>query len=252
MARPHTSMYANKRIFWTDGSNTYVVRKGKTTNGKIAEGKEYVVQTYTFSNEQIRYVDTCDRQGVKLSQKDFFALDGSNCLDCPLSGSSGNGKCYTHKYMQFSGFVSMIRSIIRKDPNWESKMLDPVERGMIVGMCKDVYVRFGTYGEPSLLPIGLVGDMISDAKSWTGYTHQAGKPWAQSYAAYFMASAHSDKQAVSLTGWRSFVAIDKTESSEAVVCPASKESNYASTCSKCGLCSGILGKGSKNVQIQLH
>lgn len=245
-------MYSGKRVHWTDGSNTYVIRKGKTTNSKIAEANEHTVQTYTFSNDQMRYVAECDRDGVKPLQKQFFSLDGANCMDCPLSGNSGNGKCYTHKYMQFSGFMSMIRSIIRKDPEWESKKLDAEERGMVVAMCKDTYVRFGTYGEPSLLDLGLICDMTSDAKSWTGYTHQAGKPWAQSYSAYFMASAHSDKQAVSLTGWRSFVAIDKTESSDAVVCPASKESNYASTCSKCGLCSGILGKGLKNVQIQLH
>jgi hypothetical protein len=249
MAKKHNSLYAGRRIQWTDGTNTYVVRKGKTTNKKIADPNEYVVQTYTFSNEQIEYVRTCDINGVKLSQKEFFSFDKANCMDCPLSGNSGNGKCYTHKYMQFSGFVSMIRSIIKVG---DVGHLDAEKRAIIVGMCKDTYVRFGTYGEPSLLDLGLICDMTSDAKSWTGYTHQAGKPWAQSYSAYFMASAHSDKQAVSLTGWRSFIAIDKTESSDAVVCPASKESNYVSMCSKCGLCAGILGKGRKNVQIQLH
>jgi hypothetical protein len=226
-----------------------VVRKGKTTNKKISDPNEYVVQTYTFSNDQIEYVRTCDINGVKLSQKEFFSFDKANCMDCPLSGNSGNGKCYTHKYMQFSGFVSMIRSIIKVG---DVGHLDAEKRAIIVGMCKDTYVRFGTYGEPSLFPIDLVGDMVMDAKSWTGYTHQARKPWAQAYKAYFMASAHSDKEAISMVGWRSFIAEEDTSKTDAIQCPASAESNYASHCAKCGLCSGMVGKGIKNVKIAIH
>jgi len=239
----------NNRIVWMDTDNVFVVRKGTTTNAKIAPKGAKVVQTYTFSRAQVEHVRDCDRDGIKVTLKSFFALDASNCLDCPLSGNSGSGKCYTHKYMQFSGFLSMIRSII-KEPI--PTRLDAEMRGAITKMCEGVYVRFGTYGEPSLLPIDLVGDMVLGASSWTGYTHQALKPWAQPFKAYYMASAHSDREAVSLTGWRSFVARDKSETSEAVVCPASKESDYASNCAKCGLCSGMAGKGRKNVQIQIH
>ena len=239
----------NNRIVWMDTDNVFVIRKGTTTNSKIAPKGAKVVQTYTFSRDQVNRVRYCDMMGIKVTLKEFFALDASNCLDCPLSGNSGTGKCYTHKYMQFSGFLSMIRSI-NKEPI--PTRLDAEMRATITKMCEGVYVRFGTYGEPSLLPIDLVGDMVLGASSWTGYTHQARKPWAQPFKAFYMASAHSDREAVSLTGWRSFVARDKSETSEAVVCPASKESDYASNCAKCGLCSGMAGKGRKNVQIQLH
>lgn len=239
----------NTRYAWQDGENLLVVRIGKTTNKKIALPTEKVVQTYTFSMAQVRYVQQCDIDAVKVEQKKFFALDGSNCLDCPLSGNSGNGKCYTHKYMQFSGFISMLRSIIRQ--GWADR-LDPEMRADICKWCEGNFVRFGTYGEPSLLPIDLVGDMVLGAKSWTGYTHQSRKPWAQPYKAFFMASAHSDKDAVSMTGWRSFIAEEDTTQTDAVQCPASAESKYASHCSKCGLCSGIVGKGSKNVKIAIH
>jgi len=37
-----------------------------------------------------------------------------------------------------------------------------------------------------------------------------------------------------------------------VNCPASKEAGYKSTCSKCTLCSGTTGKGSKSVYIFNH
>lgn len=239
---------SKNRIVWTDDTNVFVIRVGKTANAKIAAPDQKVVQTYTFSREQYDLV----KQGGKITRKDFFALDGSNCLDCPLSGSSGNGKCYTHKYMQFSGFLSMLRSIAKNHDTLPDR-LDAVSRATIVKWCVDSYVRFGTYGEPSLLPIDLVGDMVLNTKSWTGYTHQARKPWAQQYKAYFMASAHSDKEAASLTGWRSFIAYDpKTSTSDAVTCPASKEAGYKSICSKCSLCSGVVGKGSTNIKIQTH
>jgi hypothetical protein len=279
---------SKNRIAWFDGDLLFVIRFGTTTNSKIAAAGERVVQTYTFSRSQYdlvakaaaaatrqakgvsqfthfvrglfglftlrlgaaRHDKKAKRQGGKVTPQQFFALDGANCLDCPLSGSSGNGKCYTHKYMQFSGFLSMLRSLAKTEiPD----SLGPVERATILKWCTDSYVRFGTYGEPSLLPIDLVGDMALNAKSWTGYTHQARKPWASDYKTYFMASAHSDKEAASLTGWRSFIAYDpKTTDSAAVTCPASKEAGYKSTCAKCSLCSGVAGKGRTNIKIQTH
>ena len=66
-----------------------------------------------------------------------------------------------------------------------------------------------------------------------------------------MASAHSDKDAASITGWRAFVCVEPDDTSTGVQCPASKELSV-SNCSTCGLCSGIAGKGKKNIKIQMH
>ena len=237
-----------KRIAFTLGDNLFVVRVGKTTNAKIADPKQRVVQTYTFSLAQWEYV----KNTPKPDREQFFKLDGSNCLDCPLSGNSGNAGCYTHKYMQYSGFLSMLRSIA-KDPDQVRQGLSIDTYELIRSWSIDSYVRFGTYGEPSLLPLDLVRAMAINAKSWTGYTHQARKEWASQYKSFFMASAHSDKEAASLTGWRSFIAYDpKTTESSAVTCPASKEAGYKSICSKCSLCSGTSGKGRTNIKIQSH
>jgi hypothetical protein len=54
------------------------------------------------------------------------------------------------------------------------------------------FVRFGTYGEPSLLPIELTRTICAVAKNWTGYTHQY-KQRAE-FAPYFMASTHSEAE----------------------------------------------------------
>ncbi len=240
----------NRRIAWTDGDVLHVIRLGKTTNAKIAKPTDNVLQTYHFDLRQLALVRSHLDGKTKIPMWDFFDLDAANCLDCPLSNNSGNGKCYTHKYMQFSGFVSMLKSLCHEDI-YEG--LNPMQRADIMRMARRAdYIRFGTYGEPSLLDIGLVHDIVESGNvPWTGYTHQARKPWAQPYRAFFMASAHSDKDAASITGWRSFVCTEKGDTSTAVQCPASKELSV-SNCSSCGLCSGIAGKGSKNIKIAMH
>ena len=231
-----------KKVVWSDSNNVFVIRKGKTSNDKISDGSE-LIQTYTFSVEQWLLASTSKGFGMKA----FFALDGSNCLDCPFSGNQGEGGCYTHKYQQYVGFVSMLRSIKAMDLTILSN--DKVDE--IIEMCKGSYVRFGTYGEPSLLPLELVRNIADVAKSWTGYTHQWEKQWAQPFKDYFMASRHESNKA---EGWRSFQAltIHNHRSSNTVGCPASKEGGYKSNCATCGLCSGLLGKGKKDVKIIIH
>ena len=87
----------------------------------------------------------------------------------------------------------MIRSLLKQD-NIPTR-LDAEMRADVCKWCEDTYVRFGTYGEPSLLPIDLVGDMVLGASSWTGYTHQARKRWATPYKAFFMAvGAHENRR----------------------------------------------------------
>ena len=229
-----------KRVAWHDGKVLHVIRLGKTTNAKIARPTDKVLQTYHFDLRQLALVRSHLDGKRKIPMADFFALDAANCMDCPLSSNSGNGKCYTHKYMQFSGFVSMLKSLCMEDI---PEGLDDVARLGIKLMAQRAdFIRFGTYGEPSLLPLDLVGDIVVAGQcKWTGYTHQARKP----------ASAHSDKDAASITGWRAFVCVEPDDTSTGVQCPASKELSV-SNCSTCGLCSGIAGKGKKNIKIQMH
>lgn len=238
-------MGKQSKIVWQNGENLFVIRVGKTTNDKIATKNEVIIQTYTFSLKQFELVKNNDR----VSHKEFFDLDGSNCLDCPLRGSAG--KCYTHKMVQFSGFVAMLRSVAKMKKI--NKTLTSKNFQDIVEMSEGKFIRFGSYGEPSLLPIKLVKSMTEVAKSWTGYTHQSHQKWAKKYSEYFMASAHGEKDVDNFKDWLSFVMMPRNEvSKNLVTCPASKESGFISNCSKCALCSGHKGKGSKHIQIQTH
>lgn len=224
-----------------------VFRLGKSTNGKISSGKEKILQVYSFSDAQLSYVSESVKNGVKVNAKQFFDLAEAVCFDCPFRAYL---KCYTHKYQQYAGFLSMLKSISREFKNvHEIPSIHLLEK-KIVDISNNRYIRFGTYGEPTLLPLNLVSNMVQASKSHTGYTHQWSKK--PDYAAYFMASTHNENQAnmAKKIGFRSFIASNETLEN-AVVCPASSEAGFKSTCEKCGLCSGQR-KGTKNIQILEH
>lgn len=233
------------RKVFKSGENIHIFRLGSTTNKKIcADPKEKIVQTYAFSIQQFEYVVN---GGASL--KEFFDLANSNCIDCPMRSY---GKCYTHKFTQARGFLSMLRSIgkefnsIGDVPSYDQSIHDT-----IVAMCTDKYVRFGTYGEPVLHGINLASDIVGVAKSWTGYTHQ----WIKNpeFKGMFMASVHTPQmeQKAMGFGWRSFISID-SHVDNYVNCPASEEGGKKASCDKCGLCSGSNGKGKKSIYILTH
>ncbi len=220
-----------------------VFKLGTTTNEKIMDSRsEKLLQTYTFSKKQYELVS----RGLNDGMKTFFSNADTNCLDCPFNKF---GSCYTHKFNQYIGFISMLKSIARKYPTWESIPTD-YNLDTIIKMSTDRYVRFGTYGEPSLHPQDIIKEAVNVSKSYTGYTHQWKK---EDLGNYFMASTHTKAEALTaaVLGYRSFIVSDDKQ--DAVNCPASKESGYKSSCNKCNLCSGVLGtKSKKDIFILTH
>lgn len=236
------------RVLFRQGDAMVLFTTGKTSNKKIADPKETIVQTYSFSRGQLAAALG------KPTMTEFFGHDEPVCGNCPFAVNNGAkvSACYTHKYMQFSGFLSSLRAIARRYPSFDDiPELDDKMKAAIVGMSARRYVRFGSYGEPTLIPIDLVDRICTSASRWTGYTHQwMSKP---EYADYLMASTHGavDTVLAETSGWRCFASTGEPVE-DMVHCPASKESGFISNCSKCGLCSGKKGKGKKSVNIILH
>lgn len=236
------------RIIYTTESSLIVFRLGLTTNAKIAEKREKIVQQYSFDLNQVDYVRECMVSGEKISHKKFFSLADSVCFDCPFRGYL---KCYTHKFRQAGGFISTIQSILRDGVEF-SEMTEEIQSN-IIGMSQNRFVRFGSYGEPTLVDFELVNEITQVAKSWTGYSHQWRQPKNDLYKLFFMASCETitDQLKAEQKGWRGFVVRSEDQVINAIQCPASKELNI-SNCSKCGLCSGSKGKGRKSIKILKH
>jgi hypothetical protein len=116
---------------------------------------------------------------------------------------------------------------------------------------RDKTVRFGSYGEPVLIPFKIVKSIASVAKGWTGYTHTWNNPLFSAYKSYFMASTNEMdyKQAIA-QGWRTFTLTNKVIKNQ-IVCPASAERGHKTTCEKCLLCSGI-SRDARSITIASH
>jgi len=239
------------KVVFKHNSNLFVFTFGTSLNAKIAGNGELIGQHFTFSRQQFELAKGSP------SMSDFFRADGTNCLDCPFSGNQSDkaGLCYTHKFGQFRGFLSSLRSIHRLH-TWETiPQYSEDIHAKILTAAAGKYFRFGSYGEPSLIPVNLIADITAVAKLFTGYSHQ----WQKfpDLSAYFMASTHNlqELEQAEKLGFRSYMAGDFTLTelvNGLVNCPASAEAGKKSHCSKCGLCSGTTGKGNKSVYINLH
>ena len=112
------------------------------------------------------------------------------------------------------------------------------QEGSARDMGRGRFVRVGTYGDSAAVPSEVWDELLSEADTWTAYTHQ--KPWRPDIA---MQSADSHAQAVAhwKQGHRTFRVIadlgDLDKANEAL-CPASKEAGRRVQCTACKLCKG--------------
>lgn len=112
-------------------------------------------------------------------------------------------------------------------------------------------VRFGAYGNPSLLPLSIVRAVAEASAGWTGYFHDwKTNPLAAHYARYFMASTETQdsfRLAASL-GFRSFH-VSPVQPEGTLECLSDAK---GITCDKCRLCAGLTKSRLPSVWINPH
>jgi hypothetical protein len=173
--------------------------------------------------------------------------DAAICGNCPLRGLVGFPKRQPARVKRKRHRACYVN--VGQGP---AMVYDAFKRGRYVDYVPALHdqfirgrkVRFGTYGEPVLIPLDLVRHLISLSSGWTGYTHQWASPAFADYRHYLMASTHgltgpwSREHAKSL-GWRTFRTMrDGLPAAGEILCPASKEAGKRLTCEQCRLCDG--------------
>lgn len=181
--------------------------------------------------------------------------DDAICGQCPLRGTVGNdGKrigraCYVNVGQAPQG-------VYRKYARGGYRRVSPADAGRILA---GKAVRLGAYGDPAMLPIGVVLAIIEHARLWTGYTHQW-RTIAPEWAGIVMASADSveDRRTARVLGYRSFyvapVGTDIHAERGAVECAATRTRNPLQ-CDSCGMCAGTrkgAATGAVDVAIIAH
>ena len=175
-----------------------------------------MIQSYFLSKENLHHKSTF----------------GAKCLDCPVQDV-----CYVEKDKL------AVRTAVNRLINGEStsyKFVDSIDD--VKHALKGRSIRFGTYGDPSCMPLEDVAKIVSWASNHTGYTH-FWKSIDSGYSDFFMASVESlaDEMLSNTLGYRHFrLILDEDQDSAEVVNSSIACPHYETgiQCAQCKLCSG--------------
>jgi hypothetical protein len=215
-----------------DGKPIVVVAiTGNSKNGKTGN----LVQTYIMADNGLSPVESARNLD-----------DVSVCGDCKHRRGLG-GSCYVNLGQ---GARSVMDGVMRGI----YELSDGYNVGNAVLGRK---VRLGTYGDPAAVPAFVWENLLQNAQSHTGYTHQWASGKANHVKQWCMASAdtHKEMRLAKLDGWRTFRvrgANDGLEFGHEMICPASAEANKRLTCATCMACSGGIDSKKASVTIIVH
>lgn len=158
--------------------------------------------------------------------------DATVCGDCPLRGLMGKARTC---YVNLGQGPRAVHDAYHRGryAEYDAESHDRYVRGRVI--------RWGAYGEPVLVPLGIVAHWCGIAEGWTGYTHQHRRPEFQAFRAYFMASVHSVAEGADANarGWRYFRAANNaTPGPGEFICPASDAGGWRMDCTTCKACKG--------------
>jgi hypothetical protein len=176
--------------------------------------------------------------------------DASVCGDCPLRGTIANGRnvnraCYVSTWQAPRSVYDAYRRGIynRATPQ------------QIAELFAGRRIRLGAYGNPSAAPYSIWQTALAKAAAHTGYIHNwrtAPREWTR----LVMASVETpaDAAIAAALGYRTFRVRRAGEelAPKEIVCPASKEAGYKTTCALCKACGGTSSKARANVAILAH
>ena len=199
-----------------DGSQFVVIATLKSGNRKTGD----MVQVWILR---------ADQDPVAAIQS---GADVTVCGDCiHRKQADGSRSCYVNVGQSvLSVWRAWKRGVYVENPSTE----------LIARALKGRRIRWGAYGDPSIIPADVVALWNEHADGWTGYTHQWRQPWAQWCRGTFQASCDgfADYLAASDAGWRTFAVVPKNgEAFSGKQCPATVDGS-AATCRTCSLCDG--------------
>jgi hypothetical protein len=216
--------YENGIVLWSDW-NTVAIATTETSNAKTGDMIQiWIMDRNLHPVESIR------------SGKDATL----QCAGCPLASGSG---CYVSPLP----LMAIWRKFTRNEyPHLN--LFSPEWATFWAGKS----VRFGAYGNPSLLPLCVVESIATSARRHTGYFHnwqELSSEEAKAYGRFFMASCEPWNVAkANALGLRTFTVLP----AGAAVPEGSLEclaDSKGLTCAECGLCDGTERSAKRSVPL---
>jgi hypothetical protein len=213
----------NGIVLWSDW-NTVAIATTGTTNAKTGD----MIQIWIM-DRNLHPVESI-RTGKDSSLQ---------CAGCPLASGSG---CYVSPLP--------LMAIWRKFTRNEYPHLN-IFSSEWNAFWKGKSVRFGAYGNPSLLPLPVVESIAKLAKRHTGYFHnwkELSSEEAKAYGRFFMASCEPwNVQHAKSLGLRTFTVLPEGKAPEgSLECLADSR---GLTCAECGLCDGTERSAKRSVPL---
>ena len=207
-----------------------------------------VIATYSNRNAKTgRVVQTyilCD--DINPLEASKTGADYSICGDCTMRGTPTDDPARKQAVGRRC-YVNLGQGVLIV---WRAYKRGVYQEGDARAMGRGRFVRVGTYGDPAAAPQAVWDALLSEASTWTAYSHQSG--WRPDIA---MQSADSHTQAVAhwQAGRRTFRVIadlGELDTANEALCPASKEAGRRVQCTACKLCKG--GTAAKSIAIVEH
>lgn len=169
------------------------------------------------------------------------------CADKPPMEANKCGDdiaiCGTCKHRHFrSCYVNLAHGPTHVYKAWVNGVYDYLEHNPeLLDLFADKFVRVGSYGEPTAVPVSVWAAVTNESAGWTGYTHRW-KTCGTDYREFCMASCDSENECIDALArdWRPFYVRQEDDAllPRFFVCPASEAAGRKTTCQRCGACQG--------------
>jgi hypothetical protein len=196
------------------------------------------------------------RQDIDPVTANRTGADYSICGNCPLRGRANNKpKGYATGRGCYVNLIQAPNAVFKTYGRGGYPVLNAAE---LKQYGRGQKIRAGAYGDPMAIPAEIWAELLAEAETFTGYTHQlpgADKQARETFTRFCMASADTLAQARQYwaEGFRTF----RTITSPAdivpgeILCPATYEAGQKTTCADCGLCKGS-GIKARNIAAVVH
>ena len=155
-------------------------------------------------------------------------------------GSSVCGNCPHAGYNNNSCYVKWFHAPLNVYKAYKNNRYDYFDGNYEIFRNKSI--RFGSCGDPTLIPIDIVKNIIEVSKNHTGYTHQWKNQFAIRFKGLLQASVDSFDEYLkaSSLGFKCFyVKHESVEDPDNFIhCMASIEKGNKTNCNTCNLCDG--------------
>ena len=222
-----------------DGAPIVVIATG-LTKGSSNEKTGDLIQTWIL------------REDVSPIEAVNTGADASICGTCPHRGRIEDGRNVGR-----SCYVTVFQAPLNVWKSYHRGLYPAVTPEQAADLFDGRKVRLGSYGDPAALPFAVWGVALAKTLARTGYSH-AWRNVSPALASYVMASCDSVQDAIDAKalGYRTFrvtsLPSPQDKRPREVVCPASAEAGYKTTCASCLACGGLSAKARANIVITVH